>query len=139
MPTLSRSYLLVVHFKIEDHNTGLATYLRQYITYTMRRSEPNRNLYSNQSSYDDDLWEWENNSLYGWCNKNKKPDGTSYDIYRDGLKIYSTIDSRMQQYAEEALTEHLSKELQPDFYKRAKEFKTPTYIPMILIRMLSMN
>ena len=118
---------LVTDFKIEDHTTGLATYLRQYITNTMRKSEPNRKLYRNQSDYDDNLWEWENNSLYGWCNKNKKPDGSSYDIYRDGLKIYTTINSRMQQYAEEALTEHLSKEIQPDFYKRAKAFKNPPY------------
>ena len=83
---------LVIDFKIEDHTTGLATYLRQYITNTMRKSEPNRKLYRNQSDYDDNLWEWENNSLYGWCNKNKKPDGSSYDIYRDGLKIYTTIN-----------------------------------------------
>ena len=56
-----------------------------------------------------------------------KPDGTSYDIYRDGLKIYTTINSRMQKYAEEALTENLSKDVQPDFYKRAKGFKNPPY------------
>ena len=116
-----------VDFSIEDHNTGLATYLRQYLTNTMKRSEPDRKIYRNQSSYDDALWEWDNNPLYGWCNKNKKPDGKNYDIYRDGLKIYTTINSRMQKYAEEALTEHLSKEVQPDFYKRAKGFKNPPY------------
>jgi len=114
-------------FSIEDHNTGLATYLRQYLTNTMKKPEPDRNLYRNQSSYDDALWEWENNPLYGWCNKNKKPDGKNFDIYRDGLKIYTTINSRMQKYAEDALTEHLSKEVQPDFYKRAKGFKNPPY------------
>jgi len=116
-----------VDFSIEDHNTGLATYLRQYLTNTMKRSEPDRKLYRNQSSYDDALWEWDNNPLYGWCNKNKKPDGKNYDIYRDGLKIYTTINSRMQKYAEDALAEHLSKEVQPDFYKRAKGFKNPPY------------
>jgi penicillin-binding protein 1A len=116
-----------VDFSIEDHNTGLATYLRQYLTNTMKRSEPDRKIYRNQSSYDDALWEWENNPLYGWCNKNKKPDGKNYDIYKDGLKIYTTINSRMQKYAEEALAEHLSKEVQPDFYKRAKGFKNPPY------------
>ena len=116
-----------VDFSIEDHNTGLATYLRQYLTLIMRRPEPDPTRYQNKSSYDDALWEWENNPLYGWCNKNKKPDGSNYDIYRDGLKIYTTINSRMQKYAEEALAEHLSKEVQPDFYKRAKGFKNPPY------------
>jgi penicillin-binding protein 1A len=118
---------LVVDFKIEDHNTGLATYLREYIRNTMRKPEPDRNKYVRESSYEDALWEWENNPLYSWCNKNKKPDGSSYDIYKDGLKIYTTINSRMQKYAEEALTEHLSKEVQPDFYLRAKGFKNPPY------------
>jgi penicillin-binding protein 1A len=116
-----------VVFKVEDHNTGLATYLRQFITTTMKKPEPDRNKYVQESSYEDALWEWENNPLYGWCSKNKKPDGTSYDVYKDGLKIYTTINSRMQQYAEEALAEHLSKEVQPDFYKRAKGFKNPPY------------
>jgi penicillin-binding protein 1A len=116
-----------VDFKVEDHNTGLATYLREYIRNTMRKTEPDRNKYVRESSYEDALWEWKNDPLYGWCMKNKKPDGMSYDIYKDGLKIYTSINSRMQQYAEEALTEHLSKEVQPDFYKRAKGFKNPPY------------
>lgn len=116
-----------VDFRVEDHNTGPATYLRQYLTNIMRRTEPKKSLYRNESSYDDALWEWDNNPLYGWCNKNRKPDGTSYDIYKDGLKIYTTINSRMQKYAEEALAEHLSKEVQPDFYRRAKKFKNPPY------------
>jgi penicillin-binding protein 1A len=118
---------IILDFEIEDHNTGLATYLREFIRNTMRRPEPDRNKYVQESSYRDALWEWDNNPLYGWCSKNKKPDGSSYDIYKDGLKIYTTINSRMQQYAEEALTEHLSKEVQPDFYKRAKGFKNPPY------------
>jgi len=118
---------IVTDFRVEDHNSGMATYLRQYLTNTMRKPEPDRNKYEKQSSYDDALWEWQNNPLYGWCKKNKKPDGTSYDVYKDGLKIYTTINSRMQKYAEEALTEHLSKDVQPGFYKRAKGFKNPPY------------
>jgi len=114
-------------FKVEDHNTGLATYLREYLRNTMRRTEPDRNKYGQETSYQDALWEWENNPLYGWCNKNRKPDGTNYDVHKDGLKIYTTINSKMQQYAEEALAEHLSNEVQPDFYKRAKTFKNPPY------------
>jgi len=114
-------------FKVEDHNTGLATYLREYIRNTMRKPEPNRDSYITQASYDDALWEWENNPLYGWCNKNHKPDGSNYDLYKDGLKIYTTINSRMQQYAEEAVVEHLSNKVQPDFYKRAESFRNPPY------------
>ncbi len=129
-PSLADSVMKLpidVDFRIEDHNSGLATYLRQYLTNIMRKPEPDKNRYVQQTSYDDALWEWNNNTLYGWCNKNKKPDGTSYDVYRDGLKIYTTINSRMQKYAEEALAEHLSKEVQPDFYKRARWFKNPPY------------
>jgi len=114
-------------FHLDDHNTGLATYLRQYLTRIMRRSKPNRDLYQNPDSYNDALWEWENNPLYGWCYKNKKPDGSNYDLYKDGLKIYTTINYKMQRYAEEALAEHLSKDLQPNFYKRARGFKNPPY------------
>lgn len=116
-----------IDFKVEDHNSGLATYLRQYLTNIMRKPEPDRNKYVRQASYDDAMWEWNNNPLYGWCNKNKKPDGTSYDVYRDGLRIYTTINSRMQKYAEESVTEHLSQEVQPDFYKRARWYKNPPY------------
>ncbi|MBG0858726.1 MAG: transglycosylase domain-containing protein [Bacteroidales bacterium] len=114
-------------FRVEDHNTGLATYLREYLRNIMTKPEPDRNRYVRESSYEDALWEWENNPLYGWCAKNKKPDGSNYDVYKDGLKIYTTIDSRMQQYAEEALAEHLSEKMQPDFYKRAKGFRNPPY------------
>ncbi|MGA2405755.1 MAG: transglycosylase domain-containing protein [Bacteroidales bacterium] len=129
-PSLADSVMklpIEVDFKVEDHNTGLATYLREYIRKIMGKPEPDRKKYEQQSSYDDALWEWQNNGLYGWCIKNKKPDGSDYNIYKDGLKIYTTINSRMQKYAEEALTEHLSKEVQPDFYKRARRFKNPPY------------
>ena len=116
-----------VVFRVEDHNSGLATYLRQHLTDLMRKPEPDRNKYVRQESFDDALWEWNNNPLYGWCNKNKKPDGSSYDVYRDGLKIYTTINSKMQKFAEEALAEHLSKDVQPDFYRRARHLRNPPY------------
>ena len=118
---------LGLDFQIEDHNTGRATYLREHLRNLMTRPEPDRKKYIQQESYDDALWEWQNNPLYGWCNKNKKPDGSNYDIYKDGLKIYTTVNSKMQQFAEEAVIEHLSHEIQPDFYKRAKTFKIPPY------------
>jgi penicillin-binding protein 1A len=118
---------IVTDVHIEDHNSGIATYLRSYLTLLMRKPEPNRAKYIRESSYEDALYEWKNNPLYGWCAKNRKPDGSNYNLYKDGLKIYTTINYKMQKYAEEALAEHLSKELQPDFYKRAKGFRNPPY------------
>lgn len=116
-----------IDFHVEDHNSGIATYLRAYLTLMMRKPEPVRSRYVRESSYEDALWEWQNNPLYGWCTKNKKPDGSNYNLYKDGLKIYTTINYKMQKYAEEALAEHLSKEVQPDFFKRAKGFRNPPY------------
>lgn len=79
-----------------------------------------------QRFYDDSL-AWENDPLYGWIDKNPKPDGSKYDIYTDGLKIYTTIDSRMQKYAEDAVEEHLSKTLQPAFFKEKRGSKSAPY------------
>jgi penicillin-binding protein 1A len=122
-----RKLPIELDFQIEDHNTGPATYLREYLRNIMRRPEPDRNKYVRESSYEDALFDWQNNPLYGWCNKNKKPDGSNYDIHKDGLKIYTTINSKMQRFAEEALAEHLSNEVQPDFNIRAKGFRNPPY------------
>jgi penicillin-binding protein 1A len=114
-------------FREEDHNRGLATYLREYIRTTMIAFEPDRRRFSYEEQYEDAVWRWNNDPLYGWCRKNKKPDGTNYNLYRDGIKIYTTINSKMQKYAEEALTEHLSKDIQPSFYKAAKNLRNPPY------------
>ena len=70
--------------------------------------------------FKEDSIAWETNPLYGWCNKNKKPDGEYYNVYTDGLKIYTTIDSRMQQYAEDAVREHIGGYLQNAFFKAKK-------------------
>jgi penicillin-binding protein 1A len=122
-----RKLPIELDFQPEDHNTGRATYLREYLRFLMTRPEPNPKLYRNPSSYADALWQWENDPLYGWCAKNHKPDGSNYDVYSDGLKIYTTINSRMQQYAEDALREHLSTDIQPAFNRRAKSFRIPPY------------
>ncbi|HEX2921130.1 MAG TPA: transglycosylase domain-containing protein [Bacteroidales bacterium] len=114
-------------FRIEDHNTGRATYLREYLKYIMQRTKPDESKYRNPDSYAEDLWEWENNPLWGWCSKNKKPDGSNYNLYKDGLKIYTTINFKMQKYAEESVIEHLSTDLQPGFFRRAKGFRNPPY------------
>lgn len=111
-----------------DHNEGLATYFREYLRGVMNAKKPVRSEYRGwqmQEYYEDSL-DWINNPLYGWCEKNRKKDGSKYNLYTDGLKIYTTIDSRMQKYAEEAVTEHL-KELQYYFFKEKKGQKTAPY------------
>lgn len=118
---------LEIDFNVEDHNEGLATYLREYIRTTMIKTEPERKNFFSEEQYLDALWEWENNPLYGWCNKNRKPDGSNYNIYRDGIKIYTTINSRMQQYAEEAVQEHLSSDLQVSFDESVKTYRRPPF------------
>ncbi|MGP1537734.1 transglycosylase domain-containing protein [Bacteroides heparinolyticus] len=111
-----------------DHKEGLATYFREYLRGVLTAKKPNKSDYRGwqmQKFYEDSL-DWENNPLYGWCEKNTKKDGSKYNLYTDGLKIYTTIDSRMQQYAEEAVTEHL-KELQGHFFKEKKGAKKAPY------------
>lgn len=109
---------LVLHYHRVDHKEGLATYFREYLRIMMTAHHPLRRDYPNdyQKYYEDSL-AWETNPLYGWCEKNKKSDGTNYNIYTDGLKIYTTIDSHMQKYAEEAVKEHLGEKLQPLFFR----------------------
>lgn len=102
-----------LNFKEQDHNAGLATYFREMVRLFMTASQPERRYYYSYDMYRDDSLLWETNALYGWCNKNLKPDGTPYNIYRDGLKIYTTINSKMQEYAEASLKNHLKNDLQP--------------------------
>ena len=87
------------HFSIKDHNTGQATYFREFL-----RGELNE-----------------------WAKNTTRADGKPYNIYRDGLRIYTTIDSRMQQYAEEAVKEFMGEELQPMFYKHWKGQKNAPF------------
>ncbi|MFO7851357.1 MAG: transglycosylase domain-containing protein [Bacteroidota bacterium] len=116
-----------IDFKEAGHETGLATYLREYVRTTMIAYEPDSNMFLLRNQYLDAKKEWDTNPLYGWCRKNKKPDGSNYNLYRDGLKIFTTIDSRMQKYAEEAVAEHLSQDLQPAFNEVVKRFRNPPY------------
>ncbi len=85
-------------FQAESHNTGTATYFREFLREQMTQ----------------------------WCKKNKKPDGTNYNLYKDGLKIYTTINSRMQYHAEEAVKNHL-KSLQNEFFAHWKGMKTAPF------------
>lgn len=108
---------LGLNFKRIDHKEGLATYFREHLRLYMTANKPERARYKSVEQFRLDSTAWENDALYGWCKKNLKVDGSHYDLYSDGLKIYTTLDSRMQKYAEEAVKEHLSKDLQPVFDK----------------------
>ncbi|MFO7789593.1 MAG: transglycosylase domain-containing protein [Bacteroidales bacterium] len=109
-----------------DHNTGHATYFRELLRNWLTASEPHPDEYIDNRLYVQDSISWADDPSYGWCNKNVKTDGSNYDIYTDGLRIYTTIDLRMQQYAEEAIREHLAEYLQPEFNKEQENrFKAP--------------
>ena len=111
---------IVLNYERQDHNTGLAPYLRDMLRRTMNAHKPKRSEYRNWVDYQVDSIAWVEDPLFGWLNKNTKPDGTQYDLDKDGLRIYTTIDSRMQRYAEQAVREHLSKDLQPTFNRELK-------------------
>lgn len=90
---------VTLHFQNASHDEGLAPYFREYIRSYMK----------------------------DWCEKHNRPDGTPYNLYKDGLKIYTTIDSRMQLYAEEAMTKHLKGDLQPAFFNHMKGRKNAPF------------
>ena len=108
---------LEVKFTKVDHKDGIAPYFREAVRLMMQAKEPRRGDYPDwdQQRFVDDSIQWATNPLYGWVEKNPKPDGTKYNIYTDGLRIYTSIDSRMQKYAEEAVIDHLKNTLQPQF------------------------
>ena len=104
----------------QDHNSGLAPYFRDMLRRVMNAKEPVRSDYRHREDFAADSTLWRSDPLYGWLNKNLKPDGTKYNLDKDGLKIYTTINARMQQYAEEAIAEHLGKDLQPAFNRELR-------------------
>lgn len=112
---------LTLRFHRVDHKDGLAPYFREELRRVLTAKKPVRSEYRGweKQKFVDDSIAWEENPLFGWIEKNPKPDGSKYDIYTDGLKIYTTIDSRMQNYAEEAVKEHMSS-LQQQFFREKK-------------------
>ncbi len=118
---------LTLKYQKVDHKLGLAAYFREYLRIMLTAKEPNRSDYASwqQGKYEEDRKAWDTNPLYGFCNKNRKADGTPYNIYTDGLKIYTTIDSRMQRYAEDAVEEHMQS-IQKTFFN---EKRNRSYAP----------
>ena len=118
---------LTLDFHRVDHKDGIAPYFREELRRMLTAKEPDVSNYPswNHQAFVDDSIQWAENPLFGWCAKNRKPDGTLYNIYTDGLKIYTTIDSRMQQYAEDAVLNHLGLSLQPRFIKEKGGTKNP--------------
>ena len=104
----------------DAHNEGTATYFREMVRRTMMAKEPQRRNYYTKWDYEQALQQYNENPIYGWCFKNLKANGEPYDIYRDGLKIYTTVDARMQRYAEQSLKEHMAELVQPRMESQIK-------------------
>jgi penicillin-binding protein 1A len=127
-----RALPLNVSYHQQSHNEGLATYFREFLRTYITAQKPERKNYPswNIQKYKDDSTNWADDPLYGWCNKNLKPNGKPYNIYRDGLKIYTTINSKMQKYAENAVRWHLGtgkNPLQKTFERRLKWRRHPPF------------
>lgn len=110
---------LALNFHRVDHKDGIATYFREFLRQYIMAQKPTLEDYPswNRVQFTIDSLAWETDPLYGWCNKNHKKNGEPYNVYTDGLKIFTTIDSRMQKYAEEAVLKHAGNYLQPAFTK----------------------
>ena len=120
---------LNLNYHKEDFKSSPGTYFTEYLRTILMAQKPDREKYAewqNQQYYEDSI-EWASNPLYGWCNKNPKHDGSPYNIHSDGLKIYSTIDIKMQTFAEYAIKQHLSIEIQPVFNQRIKILRNPPF------------
>ena len=111
---------ITLSYQIQDHNAGLGPYFRDMLRRTMNAKEPKRSSYAQYEDYVVDSLQWADNAFYGWLNKNTKADGSKYNLDKDGLRIYTTINYKMQKYAEEAVAEHLGKDLQRSFWRDIK-------------------
>ncbi|MEG1936552.1 MAG: transglycosylase domain-containing protein [Rikenellaceae bacterium] len=115
---------IVLDYKPLTHNDGSSTYFRAMLSKYMTATKPRSEDYYSDWDYKVDKKLWNEDPLYGWCNKNKKADSTNYNIYRDGLRIYTTINVNMQKYAEMAVYHHMKSDVQPRFNKQIKSRKS---------------
>lgn len=120
---------LKLNFHVADHKDGIATYFREFLRLYMTMEKPRRTDYPswNMVKFYQDSVNWATDPLCGWCHKNTKKDGTPYNVYADGLKVFTTIDSRMQEYAEKAVRDHVVKFLQPAFDRENRGKKTAPF------------
>ena len=118
---------ITLSYQIQDHTAGTGLYFREMLRRTMTASQPKRSSYNQYEDYVVDSLQWADDELYGWINKNLKPDGSKYDIYRDGLRIYTTINPSMQRYAEEAVVKHIGGDMQKRFDREARWKANPPF------------
>ena len=111
---------IVLDYHVLDHNSGHAPYFRDMLRRDMNASKPRRADYQFEEDYSADSLRWATDAIYGWLKKNKKPDGSSYNLDKDGLRIYTTINYKMQVFAEEAVEEHLGGYLQSAFNRELR-------------------
>jgi penicillin-binding protein 1A len=115
-----RELPIVLDYHVLDHNSGHAPYFRDMLRRDMNARKPKKADYQYPEDYTADSLRWANDAIYGWLNKNKKPNGEPYNLDKDGLRIYTTIDYKMQVFAEEAVVEHLGGYLQGAFNRELK-------------------
>ena len=111
---------ITLNYKPISHNEGEATYFREMLRNVMNAKRPTRRQFLTDWDYEQAIKEYDENPLYGWCLKNEKADGTPYNIYRDGLRIYTTINPTMQRYAEEAMQKQMESVIQPRMDRQVK-------------------
>ncbi|MFR9502909.1 MAG: transglycosylase domain-containing protein [Rikenellaceae bacterium] len=107
-----------------SNNYGQATYFREMLRLTMNADRPKRNQFYTDWDYEQAVKQYDENPIYGWCKKNVKADGTPYNIYRDGLKIYTTINADMQRYAEEMIQKQMESVIQPMMDRQYRSTRT---------------
>ncbi len=115
-----------------------APYFREFIRQYMMAEKPDINNYPswNKRQYHIDSIAWISDPLFGWCNKNLKKNGKPYDLHTDGLRVYTTLDTRMQRYAEEAVYEHLRKNVQPTFNRELSSRKNAPFSDKLTARQI---
>ncbi|MBQ0096646.1 MAG: transglycosylase domain-containing protein [Bacteroidales bacterium] len=120
---------IVLNYQVQDHNAGLAPYFRDMLRRVMSAKEPKKSSYREIEDYRADSLLWADDQLYGWLEKNRKADGSKYNLDRDGLRIKTTLNYKMQKFAEEAVAEHLGKYLQKAFDREVRYSRTRPFDP----------
>ncbi|MBT3208922.1 MAG: penicillin-binding protein [Bacteroidetes bacterium] len=116
-----------LNYRVQTHAKGMATHFREYLRTTLNSNKPEKERYWSYTKFKEDSIAWETNALFGWCKKHFKPDGTNYNLYKDGIKIYTTLNSRLQQFGEESLEKHLGGYLQAELSKELHETRNPPF------------